>query len=277
MRQRLEAIIDDQGNLQLLETIKLPTSRRAIVIILPDELESNISQQAFEGNKIEIHFVHPREPKTFTAEIDPECTGEEALKGLLKGDKNGPFLDTPRAGQPYELIVSNTQQVIIPKMTFAQAGVVQDDTIEVRQAGQGAGFNYTEIAGLAVSSGLGLAFLKAVASVITQFIKSREKTFEFEKDGERYKLTANSSVKEMIEVVKALKGESILEPHTSIKKVPMKSSKLFKEDSDSTQRVITARKRKHLAGQTTSSSTSAKKSISTRSKVKKRPSKKRQA
>ena len=279
MQQRLEAIIDSEGNLQLLESIKLPASRRAIVIILPDELEGDVRQQAPEANKIDVHFLHPREPKTITAEIDLECTGEEALKGLLEGDKNGPFLDTPRVAQPYELVVSNTQQVILPEITFAQAGVVQGDTIEVRQAAVGAGFDYTEITSLIISSGLSLAFLKAVASIITQFIKSREKTFEFEKDGERYKLTANSSVKEMIEVVKVLKAESTLESRTSAKKVPMKSFKSLKADSDSTQRVTTARKQKHLSDQTTSSSTSARKSIGKQrqSKVKKRASKKRKA
>ncbi|HEX8087867.1 MAG TPA: hypothetical protein VF762_03395 [Blastocatellia bacterium] len=90
------------------------------------------------NNKIEVHFTHPRNPQTFTARIIPQCTGQMAIEGLLIGDENGAFLEPAPAGRPYELAIKRSQQAITPNMTFEQAGVVDGDVIEVRQAGQGA-------------------------------------------------------------------------------------------------------------------------------------------
>lgn len=89
-------------------------------------------------NGIEVNFTHPRNARLFTAEIDPQCTGQRAIDGLLAGDTQGPFLEPPPAGQPYQLIVKRTQGQIPPNVTFADAGVVNGDVIEIRQAGQGA-------------------------------------------------------------------------------------------------------------------------------------------
>lgn len=88
--------------------------------------------------KVEVHFAHPRSSSTFTAIVSRECTGQQAINGLLGGDESGPFLHPSPAGQPYELVVKRTQMYILPHMTFEQAGVIDGDVIEVRQAGQGA-------------------------------------------------------------------------------------------------------------------------------------------
>ena len=39
MQQTIEAVIDEQGNVRLLEPIQLPKPRRAFVTILTDELD----------------------------------------------------------------------------------------------------------------------------------------------------------------------------------------------------------------------------------------------
>lgn len=90
------------------------------------------------NNRIEVHFTHPRHPQPFTAEIDPNCTGQVAIQGLIAGDERGPFLDAPQIGRPYKLSLKRNQQIIPPNMTFAEAGVVNGDVIEVVQDLQGA-------------------------------------------------------------------------------------------------------------------------------------------
>jgi hypothetical protein len=90
------------------------------------------------ANNIEVHFTHPRDTTVFSAMINPECTGQKAIQGLLVGDDNGPFLDPPASGRPYELAVKQSGIAITPNMTFLDAGVVDGDVVEVRQRGQGA-------------------------------------------------------------------------------------------------------------------------------------------
>jgi hypothetical protein len=46
MFQTIEAIIDEQGNVRLLEPIQLPTARRALVTILEYEPIDNIPETA---------------------------------------------------------------------------------------------------------------------------------------------------------------------------------------------------------------------------------------
>jgi len=90
---------------------------------------------------IEVHFLHPRSSNTLTADVSPDCTGEEAIQGLLEGDDNGPFLEPAPPGHPYELVLKRSEKVIQPNMTFEQAGVVDGDVVEVSQAVQGAQLN----------------------------------------------------------------------------------------------------------------------------------------
>ena len=89
---------------------------------------------------IEVHFTHPRNTTlTLTADISPMCTGQEAIHGLMTDeDGSGAFLDQPPNGQVYELASRKDNVAITQNMTFAQAGVADGDTVEVRLAGQGA-------------------------------------------------------------------------------------------------------------------------------------------
>ncbi|MBI3943030.1 MAG: hypothetical protein HY326_08455 [Chloroflexi bacterium] len=43
MLKALEAVIDEEGNVQLLESIHLPAAHRALVIILEEEVEEDSS------------------------------------------------------------------------------------------------------------------------------------------------------------------------------------------------------------------------------------------
>ncbi|MBI1828235.1 MAG: hypothetical protein HYR87_01975 [Thaumarchaeota archaeon] len=95
------------------------------------------------NNKVELRFIHPHSSKHFIAEVSLQCTGQQAIQGLLLGDTDGPFLSPAPAGRPYELILQRTQQAITPNMTLAQVGAISGDIIEVRQAGQGATIFYS--------------------------------------------------------------------------------------------------------------------------------------
>ncbi|HEU4710826.1 MAG TPA: hypothetical protein VFS76_04635 [Pyrinomonadaceae bacterium] len=91
------------------------------------------------NNMVNVTFTHPREnSRTFGAEVSLQCTAQLAVQGLMQGNQDGAFLDTPPAGRPYELVLKRTSAMIPPNMTFAQAGVIDHDVIEIRQAGQGA-------------------------------------------------------------------------------------------------------------------------------------------
>ena len=82
---------------------------------------------------IKVHFRNASKSNSrLTAEISPECTGQDAIDGLLTGDaQRGPFLDPPANGKNYKLSIMRTEQEITPHMTFAQAGVMNGDEIMV--------------------------------------------------------------------------------------------------------------------------------------------------
>jgi len=96
------------------------------------------------GNTIEVHFIHPRNSTTLTADISPQCTGAEALQELQADDGTGTFLVPPQTGEFYGLGLKrgDSSVEITPNMTFAQAGVQNGDTIVVRLGGQGGNAAY---------------------------------------------------------------------------------------------------------------------------------------
>lgn len=46
MLQTFEAMIDEQGNVRLLESVKLPKVRKALVTVLVDELTASVPETA---------------------------------------------------------------------------------------------------------------------------------------------------------------------------------------------------------------------------------------
>ena len=110
-----------------------------------------------------------------TAELSPDCTGQIAIDGLLAGDAGGPFLEPPSPGRPYELVVARSSISIGPSMTFRQAGIINGDIIEIRQALQGAGLDLTEMAKIVLSSGITLAALKGLVQIAGKLIKNQGK------------------------------------------------------------------------------------------------------
>jgi len=52
MLQTIEAVIDEKGNLRILEPIELPKMRRAIITILNEEPSDEAVHLALQGQKI---------------------------------------------------------------------------------------------------------------------------------------------------------------------------------------------------------------------------------
>jgi len=88
---------------------------------------------------VTVQFAHPRNSEqVFMAETTTTCTAQEAIAGLILGGEDGPFLEPPPPGRPYELVLTRTETAITPHMTLGQAGVLDGDLIAVLQRGQGA-------------------------------------------------------------------------------------------------------------------------------------------
>lgn len=82
---------------------------------------------------IKVHFRNLlKSDRRLTAELSPECTGQDAIDGLLNGDgQKAPFLDPLINGKNYRLSVMRTEKEIMANMTFAEAEVMSGDEILV--------------------------------------------------------------------------------------------------------------------------------------------------
>ena len=83
---------------------------------------------------IKVTFTHPRDSSSFEAEISPECTGKEALDGLVEST----FLERLSAARAYSVKAAATGKAIAPSQTMASAGVKDGDTIAVLLSESGA-------------------------------------------------------------------------------------------------------------------------------------------
>lgn len=83
---------------------------------------------------IKLTFTHPRDSSSFEAEVSPECTGQEALNGLVEGQ----FLERLSAGRAYSLKAVSSGKAIAPSQTMTSAGVKDGDTIAVLLSESGA-------------------------------------------------------------------------------------------------------------------------------------------
>jgi hypothetical protein len=86
---------------------------------------------------MEVTLIHPRKGETLLVEIDPSITAKQILNALMDA-KTGPFLPPLRRGEGYELMVRSTNMSLPSHMTAREAGVMDEDIIEVVIAGQGA-------------------------------------------------------------------------------------------------------------------------------------------
>ena len=81
-----------------------------------------------------VVFLHPRGSGTFPAEVDDTTEGRQCIENLIKEA----FLDTEPEERPYTLTLARTRKEILRNMTMKEAGVKDNDTIEVDQREKGA-------------------------------------------------------------------------------------------------------------------------------------------
>lgn len=79
--------------------------------------------------RLNLAFHHPNTGSTFRANVAPACTAQIAIDALI-GAK---FLDPTSDDQPYGIAKLGTDVILPPTMTMAEAGVRDDDMLEVRR------------------------------------------------------------------------------------------------------------------------------------------------
>lgn len=87
--------------------------------------------------KMRLYFPHPTTSESYEAMVAPECTAQLALQ-RLQAQETGPFLRPAPAERPYQLVVARTQTIMPPGVTMREAGVVENDVLNVVQKHQGA-------------------------------------------------------------------------------------------------------------------------------------------
>jgi len=86
---------------------------------------------------LELHFMHPRSAERLAAEVSSQCTGEQAMDGLLSAEG---FLSPPEMGETYELSIRRTSTPVARDMTFGEAGAIDGDLVEVMISRAGGGW-----------------------------------------------------------------------------------------------------------------------------------------
>ena len=86
---------------------------------------------------MEVRFTHPRTSDNYLADVSALLTAKQAIDHLLSSP-TGPFLSPLQAGELYELRLRRTGMIISPMMTMGNAGVIDQDVLDVSLAGQGA-------------------------------------------------------------------------------------------------------------------------------------------
>lgn len=128
----------------------------------------------------------------------------------------------------YDLTIRRNQKFIAPEMTFALAGVVTGDEIQVGQSATGAGPNLWDTIQLTFTYGIGvgagLAFLKAITPIIKQLLENKAKRIVRIRWGDKeFELQGGDIAKTITELRKAtedfklnsLEGEGHVLPRLS--------------------------------------------------------------
>ena len=78
-------------------------------------------------------FLHPSTSDSFEADVEPACTGQIAIEGLIEAG----FVARPTRAT-FDLVNSRTRSAIQPNATFGEAGVVPGDRVNLFLRGAGA-------------------------------------------------------------------------------------------------------------------------------------------
>jgi hypothetical protein len=164
--QSFETVIDENGNISIPKTVQWRQGGRAVVVLFGGE---NVEPPRKSGT-VEVQFLHPRNATVLVADIDPEITGREVLQILLEDA----FITPIQSGEAYGIYIERLRDHIAPNMTFAQAGVIDKDVLQITLAGQGGGPTPAEVVQLVfATAAVALAFLKAARPIVLKLLQTR--------------------------------------------------------------------------------------------------------
>src|SRR6185369_3687452 len=89
--------------------------------IASDDRSKSLAEKRNSIKSLELHFRHPRNPTVMVADLEPQCTAEEALAALLSDNGEGRFLIPLARGVPYELHIPRSDTYMAPHTTFEEA------------------------------------------------------------------------------------------------------------------------------------------------------------
>lgn len=84
---------------------------------------------------MDVTFLHPRDSRTYQADVDAETTGQTCLDNLVKDH----FIEPAPSGRPYAMVVQRNNRQILPSMSMQEADVQDNDSLAIFQQEQGAG------------------------------------------------------------------------------------------------------------------------------------------
>lgn len=81
-----------------------------------------------------VTFYHPLDSRVFKADVDKETTVKTCMDNLATER----FIEPAPKDRPYAVLVRRTQRQALPQMTMAEAGVEENDDLNILQMERGA-------------------------------------------------------------------------------------------------------------------------------------------
>ena len=87
MIRTIEAVIDEQGNVRLLEPVKVPAARRALVMILDDEPRASFHETALLSERALAEDWNRSEEDAAWSHLQPARCVTRKIEAILKSDQ----------------------------------------------------------------------------------------------------------------------------------------------------------------------------------------------
>ena len=87
-----------------------------------------------QKTQIKLTFSHPRDTRSFEAEVGPSTTAQAALDGLVKSG----FLEPPAVKGAYSLQLARTGKSLPHSQSLVAQGAQDGDTIAILETGSAA-------------------------------------------------------------------------------------------------------------------------------------------
>jgi hypothetical protein len=156
---------------------------------------------------IEVHFIYSHTLAEVTANVSPQCTGQEVIEELVAV---GTLIPPLPLGQSHGLFLRRTGELIKPDQTFEAAGVENGDTIEVVTQAWGAGPDWAELGHMLFwSLAAASVFIKAAKPVLLEFLKNKRSRSIIIRTGKSEIILSGDDPEKALEILKLIENKSI--------------------------------------------------------------------